>query len=309
MSWAIIKLTSRVRFIASFILVITALGFVFMPSIFYDETAKNVGERTAAQLIKVGELIGLFLAFISIWLWKKELGLGTLGPLGEGSISTQDEYDISKKSRELVSEIDSGKLLEMTANEMNKKKVEDRKAHIISLIKKKHAVSIATVANELCITKNTTEILLFSLMKEGLIRCDGFPRRSIYTLMSSLENQAIDWVKAMVEKDNKIINERRFVRINNQYELDAIFETDKMLFLIEIKNLNQWADVTRFPYLVKHIYNVAATFQNDLITAILVVIVETPSDVEKVNSISQKITDESEKISIRIIPVLRQDIK
>ena len=80
------------------------------------------------------------------------------------------------------------------------------------------------------------------MIKEGKIRCDGFPKCSLYTLTSSIENRALDKVKTLLLSSYQIITERRYVRIKHKYDIDAIFETDKHIFLAEAKFLKNRLD-------------------------------------------------------------------
>ncbi len=91
------------------------------------------------------------------------------------------------------------------------------------------------------------------LVREGKVRRDGdytdqrgLRKAELYTLTSLWENVAIDIARSNIREKHTVTWERRFVRIGNMNDVDAILKTEDFItFLIEVKFARKIIDLSK----------------------------------------------------------------
>jgi hypothetical protein len=175
---------------------------------------------------KFFEWIGLLLLALCVWIWRSELRLTGFGPFSGGPLEQQTPEDYRKGD---TGTADVPEDMPSEFSQLQKEDFEARKQRIMDLFRDHHALNLSNVARDLRVTNQTARVLLFILMKEGKVRCDGFPRSALYTLASSPENLAINRVRQLIEKEYDIRSERRFVRVKQRFEIDG--EPNSLFFI------------------------------------------------------------------------------
>lgn len=228
------------KYFAKILISVLLLFFSFLcywlPPKPLTEIVKYSDNKTVQQEFNNGsklfEWIGILFLALSVWTWRKELKLTSIGPIsGSPLIEQRDAEEVSKefiKKEQLDININSHEF------NYHKEREEKYKNRIMELVKEKRAINSYNVASDLGLTKDTAEKYLYILSKEGKLRQDGFPR-SIYTFASSIENMAIERLKKELEKKTEILSDRRFVRIKGKYEIDALLQGINQTFLIGLK--------------------------------------------------------------------------
>ena len=185
-----------------------------------EKTIEEISEDPFYNRILEWAAIGLLA--LPIWLWRKELGITSIGPITGSTEINQQEPKIIESSNEK-----KGLKKEFSIVE-KKGKLEN----IPKLFKKYYKINASIVAHELKISRQDANILLYELTKNQKIRADGFPVNTIYTPIKSLENQMIDYAREQIKKEYPHIEERRYVLLN-KYEIDALFESDDKIFVLD----------------------------------------------------------------------------
>lgn len=250
---------------------------------------------------KFFEWLGLLFLALSVWIWRRELKLTGFGPFSGESLKQQTPEDFRKDG--LEGALPSGVFRDVTEalSQMKEEEHEARKQRILDLLKTHHAVNINMVANELGVTAQTARAILFILVKEGKVRCDGYPRSSLYTLSSSPENLALDHIRSLIIAEHVVESERRYVRIKRIYEIDGVFEAGDSIYLAEIKfvrqvigpsTLDQW--LLKIPKIAKDISAVHKV-------GILALVVLDDGVISSVQKIVNRFTYDTEGIEIRIL--------
>jgi len=218
---------------------------------------------------KFFEWIGIFFLALSIWVWRKELKITSIGPLSGSSIIEQrnaEEVSTELKNKVIVNKDAEKNILVSADQEMN----ELKKQQILEIIKEKQAVNQTYLSNILNISRHAVELFLYQLAKEGKVRQDGFPLRTVYTLSSSIENLAIDKLKEEVLKNTEIMSDRRYLKIQGKFEIDAILKSNKNTYLIEIKFIQDFPNLMIIEKAYRQLLNVAnAIKEKDIILCIL----------------------------------------
>lgn len=209
---------------------------------------------------KFFEWVGLLFLALSVWIWRGELKLTGFGPFSGTPLEQQtpEDFQKDKTDDEMVAEtvtispqpsrhiqptepvVPSGVRPELPSGTSMVVGFEEHRDTIMQMFRENHAVTPDTLGKELGVAPNTASIYLDVLTREGKVRCDGYPNKSLYTSTSSLENLAIDRVRDLIEEQVTVTWERRFVRVGRRpgYELDAVFKTAQLItFLVEVKHL------------------------------------------------------------------------
>lgn len=192
-------------------------------------------------LKKFLEYIGLFLLVIAAWQWKKELGFDSFGFLSKQpdvKPTNPDDRDSSEGDtppRIVISKsITNGKGYEF--KHYNESENLER---VLELMRENpNSITNASIIyHKLGLTKKSVQQYLFELMKKNLIRKDTYPgcKSSIYSLITSKDNLAVDYyIKNQLSAEN-IISDYRYIKYKNKFEIDSLIKTDKTNYLIEIK--------------------------------------------------------------------------
>ncbi len=199
-------------------------------------------------LKKLLEYAGLFLLVITAWQWRKELGFDSFGfiskqPEISGTDPDDRENDVGDIPLSLPSIASKSlpKELKPTAEQeyMNFNFQEKLKEIIAILEDNPNSITNARIiAHKLGVTKQTADRYLFELLKNNVIRKDTYPgsRSSVYSLVKSSDNRVIEYfLKEIIEKDENVIGDYRYVRLKSKYEIDAIIKTERTNYVIELK--------------------------------------------------------------------------
>ncbi len=113
---------------------------------------------------------------------------------------------------------------------------------IIEIIEKNNGVikNLRKLSNKIEISTSNLEQYLYKLEQQKIIRIDrkkGETKKTI-SLTSLKENIVIDTFLEQLKKNEKIISELRFVS-ENFITIDAIINTDKKNYLIDVKFINK----------------------------------------------------------------------
>ena len=165
------------------------------------------------------------------------------------------------------------------------------------------------LANTLRVSQLVAASLLDSLVGEGLVRQDGFPGRTLYTLASSLENEVIDYVRdKFVVPRYRLLSERRFVRVGRNLQIDAVLECEERMFLIEIRLVRSQAPTPQIEGGVRHLVRAASGFSQHTLGGYLVLIVLDPENYDTVKRQVERITLNADNLPVIVLPVLKDEV-
>jgi hypothetical protein len=256
---------------------------------------------------KFFEWVGLLFIALSVWIWRRELKLTGFGPLAGEPLTQQTPEDF-RKSEEKTDDNNTVILSDISAaaSIIRQEEFEERKQIVLRLFKTRHALNSRIVARELGVSEPTAKQLLFFLIKEGKVRSDGFPSKSLYTLTTSPENLVIDHIRKIIEADNQIDFERRFVRVKRIHELDAIFESSQTKFLVEVKYIKSMIELNRLEVWLGQLLNGASQIEAEKIVCYLALVVFEETILESIKNAVKRFTYETGDVET-IIMVLSKD--
>jgi len=260
---------------------------------------------------KFFEWVGLLFLALSVWIWRRELKLTGFGPLAGEPLTQQTPNDF--RASENDSDVEETIIVQdisSVSKQREQEEFEARKQAVLELLKKRHAINVLLVANELRVSSHTAKDLLFILVKEGKVRCDGFPRKALYTLASSTENLAIDHIRDLIESKSKIDQERRFVRVKQRFEVDAVFEARHTKFLVEVKFVKSIINPGRLNDWLNRFISVSREFKADQIVCYLVLVVFDNNILESVQKEMKKhITYDTGDVETRILVLSKEELE
>lgn len=250
---------------------------------------------------KFFEWLGLLFLALSVWIWRRELKLTGFGPFSGESLDQQTPEDFRKdeSSGALTSVVPRDVAEAMS--QMKEEEHEARKQRILDLLKKHHAINVNMAAQDMGVTVHTARAILFILMKEGKVRCDGYPHSSLYTLASSSENLALDHIRFLIRAEHAVNSERRFVRVKRIHEIDGVFESGDSLYLAEIKHVRQTIDPSTLDQWLLQLFTIAKDFSAVRIVGFLALVVFDDHIMSSVQKIVNKFTYDTGGLEIRIL--------
>ena len=272
-----------------------------------DKTISTVHDHGA----KFFEWLSLLFLALCVWIWRRELKLTGFGPFSGEPLEQQtvEDYRKGEPDTATAQEAEVPQDMSSAALEMEKEELEARKNRIIDLFQHHPALNLSIVSRDLGVTASTAKALLFMLMKEGKIRCDGFPRSALFTLVASPENLAIDRVRKIIETEHLIDSERRFVRVKRRYEVDAVFESKQTSFLVEVKFVQAMLAPSRLDDWIMKFLTVSKEFRAERLICYLVLLVFDHSLLDAVQDQVRKITYDTEGIDIRILVFSKNELE
>lgn len=305
----------RFRILLTVLCVFIALCSFILPPSSETITIKISDTKSISSTHDYGakffEWVGLLFLALSVWIWRRELKLTGFGPLAGEPLAQQTPNDFRKSKND--TELDETILVQdisSVSKQMEQEEFEARRQAILELLKKRHAVNIPLVANELRVSSHTAKTLLFTLIKEGKVRCDGFPRKTLYTLASSTENLAIDHIRDIIESKNKIDQERRFVRVKQRFEVDAVFESRQTKFLVEVKFVKSIITPSRLNDWLNRFISVAREFKAERIVCYLVLVVFDNSILEPIQKeVKERFTYDTGEVETRILVLSKEELE
>ena len=258
---------------------------------------------------KFFEWLGLVFLALSVWIWRRELKLTGFGPFSGRPLEQQTPEDFRKDESGDGSVSSVPRDVEEALSQMKEEEHKARKQRILDLLKKSHAINAIIVAHDLGVSVQTARAILFILMKEGKVRCDGYPRSSLYTLASSPENLALDHVRSLIQAEHAVDSERRFVRVKRTHEIDGVFEAGNCTYLAEVKYVWQTIDPSRLNQWLLQLLTVAKDFHATHIVGILALVVFDDALMTPVQKMFDSFTYDAGELDIRILVLSKIELE
>ncbi|MFC1881854.1 hypothetical protein ACFL2S_10215 [Thermodesulfobacteriota bacterium] len=303
------------KVLLSLIFVLLAVLISILPIKPKTETIKVSEDKTitvqhnnGAKLLEWASL--LFLA-LAIWTWRKELNITGIGFLS-GSPPIEQ-----KTPEDFQSESNQEKKLESYTNdtssiftEMREQKFTENRNWILNYLKHQYALTAQQVAYELKISRASAEALVYTLVKEGKIRQDGFPRKTLYTYASSFENLAIDLARAEIESDHKIISERRYVKFRGTaLEADAVIECVNVTFIVEVKVYHSGRSLSDSNRTINRLIKIADQYHRERVILFLVFVTHDDKSTPEIKVQIEHTTFDTNNIPLKISVYSSEDLK
>jgi len=300
----------RLRILLTVLCVLLAFCSFALPPNPQTVTVKVSADKTISTTHDNGskffEWIGLLLLALCVWIWHRELRLTGFGPFSGGPLEQQTPEDYRKGDVETT---DVPGDMTSAISQLQKEDLEVRKKRIMDLLRDHHALNLSSVARDVGVSNQTARTILFILMKEGKIRCDGFPRSALYTLASSPENLAIDRVRELIGKDHDIRSERRFVRVKQRFEIDGVIEADRITFLVEVKYVKSVLDPSRLDDWLTGLLKIGREFGAGRFVCYLALVVFDKALFESVKNQVKKMTYDTAAIDTRILVLSKDELE
>jgi ribosomal protein S25 len=257
---------------------------------------KTPSESLTIQIDKLTTLfrsVSLLLVGFCFWLWRDVLKITGAFGMSWPEVTQQDPNDRDggdePPSETVPQDIPS------TTTQMRQVEDQARKDQVIEMVTNGRALNVSVVAHELGITRQHAKTILYILTKEGRLRCDGFPKRALYTQADSLENLALDQFRKNIEANHKIISERRYVRVSRIYEVDAILKTDDSVHLVEVKYVRKEISPDTLDQWTMQLLTLAAQFPGQSTECHLLLVAATPELSVSTRNLTKRISFDSGK--------------
>jgi len=218
-----------------------------------------------------------------LWIWRKRLGLKNIGPLGgDDHIQQQTISEKMNSSDDTISD----EFFDLTSidKEINDAEISMNLKHIIEMLENLRAINISSVSHKLGINRVEAKKLLYILVKNGKLRADGFPKHTIYTPVKSIENRTLDAVKIKLSKKYGELSDRRFVRLNNKYEIDAILKSKNSTFIVEAKILKHRFNIGVFERWINRLIDVVEEYKRGNTSCVLAIACSDEIDIENLKT-------------------------
>lgn len=258
---------------------------------------------------KFFEWVGLLFLALSVWIWRRELKLTGFGPLSGEPLEQQTPEHFRTDDSPPPPGGGVPKDVAEATSQMNREEHEARKQRILELFKKHYALNVTVVARDLSVTVHTARALLFILMKEGSVRCDGFPRSALYTLTSSPENLALDHIRALVQSEAELDSERRFVRVKRMHEIDGVFEAGNTTYVAEVKYIRQALSPSRLDDWLLQLLTVAKELRATRLIGILALVVFEDPLMGEVQKTVRQFTYDAGNVDLRILVLSKSELE
>lgn len=281
-----VKVTATLLLIAGSLLI-----FCFHPSqITRTETvrvapdgARETITTTAKQqngLSRLADILGTGFLVFAIWLWRGELGISSIGGVAGPPVKPQSPTPrgslTDKETESSEEEIDSA--LRKVGQSPNQPEIEK----LLDLFRRYRGIDVSLVAKELVISAMEAIGPLNFLRRSGILRADGPAQQRVFTLAGSLENKALDRVREEVASRHEILSEKRFVRVQDRYEVDALIACNDLTVIAEVKCLISVDAVNRLEEWGQQLLRVGRLFEDRVLVCVLVIACRTGVDTEEV---------------------------
>lgn len=304
------KKTISKFFLSLLIIGISLLCYVLPPKPYTKSIKVNDNKTIVYQLnteYKLFDWIGiLFLAF-ALWIWRKELKVTSIGPIsGPPLIEQRNAEDISRELK-----LNQGEVNKEIEVSYDREKVRDkiRLDQTFDLVKEKRAINAITLARDLGIAKSNADLYLNILTKEGKLRQDGFPYKTVYTLADAYENLAINKFKSDIEQKAEIISDRRYVKIKSRYEVDALMKSTDKTFIIEVKLINSILSSELLKNYYYQLMNSAQSLEEKNIEVCLILVTIDSELKTQMSNLINNISFDTYVYPLRVIVYSRKDLK
>ncbi|MFZ0472289.1 MAG: NERD domain-containing protein [Bacteroidales bacterium] len=232
-------------------LLLTAFSCFYFPrSIEITETLSAnplIQQKTDnTGFIKLIQYIGLFCLVYSVWIWRRLLKISTIAFIGGNGVQIADPESIDRSFHQ---ELQIQNTTSQTKSKYEIHKRQEQKDAIVKVMNESYTsvTRISILSSMLNLPKDTVEKCLFELQMEGIVRKDIVPGTLIgnYSLKDSWINRAIDNFKnRLIQNEERVISDLRYVRTKHNREIDAIIETDQNIYLVEIKSISKHIDAS-----------------------------------------------------------------
>jgi len=309
---------TRKALLSVFLVLVAFSCFYFMPplrtqTVSYTTEDPSGGQRTETSatehrgIAKPIELIGIACLVLAAWLWRREFGVTQIGPLGGAPVSQQPAGSPPRT----LDESGPPPALDLAAvsREMADAETRERLQHIMQMFERVHSLDASRVAAELRVSAHTARTYLFFLTRNGQLRADGFPKRTIYTPSKSLENRILDAVKQRLSERHGVLSERRYVRIGRIHEADSLLESEAASFVVEAKVLRKRGDVA--PQLgawVPQLLSVAAELRAGGVACVLALACLDDADPTSVKRQVEAMTFDSGSVPVEVMVLAESDL-
>ena len=220
--------------------------------------------------------IGLFLLIMAIWIWKKELKINQFGFIGGNDIEPTDPETFPKQpttdSQTTNKTEGSEKGIDNSTN-FETFKAQELKNKVVAYFKENpNGLTNANIlATKFGYSTETIKRVLFELMKENIVRRDTYPgsMKANFSYSISIENRAIDDFTKHLKTE--ILSDNRFIRVSQQYEVDAIIKTYLMNYVIEVKNMDSFL-TKRIDEAVKQLMTIEEHIKIEPLKLVLIIV-------------------------------------
>lgn len=239
-----------------------------------------------------------------VWVWRKELGItGILGVEGKDPEIQQKEPDINLMPEKNEEKTDKSKSLKETSfsEEWYKKDREEKLNEFLSNYQHHGFFNIHLVSQHFDFSPRVTEELLFDYVNKGILRVDANPK-PVFSVANSYENQVIDSVAEYISKNNNITKEIRFAVIGN-LEFDAVFETEKSVYLVDVKISVSFLNKTNLINIINRNLECARKFNKQNKILVISIGCKNESEYEHAVRFSKNYKYEDEDLRLLILPV------
>ncbi|HBA86324.1 MAG TPA: hypothetical protein DCZ95_19765 [Verrucomicrobia bacterium] len=309
---------TRKVLLSAFLTLISFSCFIYMPPSLSQTVTKSIAVSSIEQhteeltteasgVSKLLEWIGIGAIVLAAWLWRAEFGVTQLGPLGGPELVIQQKAGAPSKPSEESGPPRIVDLARVSA-EMNDAEAKHRLDHIMQMFQKVHSISASYVARDLGVTTDTARTYLYSLVKAGQLRADGFPKHTIYTPAKSLENRILDVARQKLSQTHGVLSERRYVRIGKMHDIDAILESEDITFIVEAKILRSADLISRLDSWVLQMLNVAKDLHAEKIACVLAVACLDEATADTVKKQASGFTFDSGSVPVEIMVFSESDL-
>jgi hypothetical protein len=138
------------------------------------------------------------------------------------------------------------------------------------------------------------------MRRAGVLRVDGFPKTTVFTLAASTENLTLDKVRDQVASGHNILSERRFVRIRHMYDIDSVLTCEDGIFIVEAKYLQGGKIPDRLDNWIIQMLRTAKEFPGKPVACILALTCKGGTDVDAVQRQVKSVSFDSGDVPVQV---------
>lgn len=269
-------------------------------------------ETSASQTVSYGglakfwEMIGVGSLVFAVWLWRKELGINSIAGVAGPDIRPQPPGpppSLEESAPPPATE------MEAFVSSLGDDKEKLHVRAILDMLARTHSITPSRVAHELKVSNPTAEKLLLLMRRYGVLRLDGFPKATVFTLALSVENLTLDRVRDQVAASHNILSERRFVKVGRLYDIDSILTCEDRTYVVEAKYLSRGSIVDQLDNWALQLLNVAKEFTGKPVGCILAFTCKNGIDVDVVKRDVGFLTFDTGDVPIQVMVFTEDEIR
>lgn len=246
-------------------------------------------------------MIGIGCLVLAVWICRKELGIkGVAGVTGDDDL-TQKPSGFPSDLRDRGPDSFFNSILTSLDKYVADKGQLHQAAALLGLLRKINSATPIIVARNLKISISDADSLLFTLTSRGLLRADGFPTATVFTLAFSVENLTLDAVRDGVISSHVLLSERRFVVVRQRYDIDAVLTCEDRTFIVEAKHLVTINNARRLDNWILNLLNVAKDFPGKPTACILAITCHSKVFADSIKKEVASLTYDSGKIPVQVL--------